>query len=253
MQFVANKVKDVIANVGNVRNYISDLLAKYAGYNDTVSKSSITKILRDLDGAEKLMRDYGNESLSKAVRDSVDFTLNGNNVAFKESFGSPLISSGKSDVKDEVTDYIITRIETDGLTLSDRIWNVSGVIRDAIATQLRADIIKGNSVSAMIKNVRNIYDNETWMIKRLVVTEMNTACRMTTAKSVERSKVADWVRIVENGERHPNHKRHECYLLAREDRYGQGAGVFKPTDDEIYSPHPQCSSFLVPVLKAEYL
>ena len=127
---------------------------------------------------------------------------------------------------------------------------MSGAIRDAIATQLRSDIIRGRTIDEMVRNIRKIYNNETWMIRRLVITETNTAYRKATAESIERSEVADWLRIVDNRGRHKYHKSHRCYELAEEDRYGMGT-CSKPTDKEIFSPHPQCTSFLAPVIKTD--
>jgi len=247
------QVANVIKEIGRFRGDIADLLSEFADNDGTINKSKLMRLLRELETIEKSMRQYGNDSILQTIDESIDFTLDQNNAIFLALLGLPLLASGKSAIKKAVRNYVITRIGDDGLQLSDRIWNVSGEIRDAIASQLRADIIRGESVSTMVRNIRKIYDNQTWMIQRLVVTENNTAHRMTTALSIDRSEIADWVRIRDNGSRHPRHTQHRCYILAHEDRYGQGQGVFKPTDEEIYSPHPNCSSYLVPVLKEEYL
>jgi hypothetical protein len=248
------QVRYAIREIGRIRGDIADLLADFESGDGTIKRQRLMRLLRELEQIEKSMQIYGMDALIKVIEESADFAITEENSALVALIGLPLIKRNqRASVRDEVTKLVIKRKGDDGLALADRIWNMSGIIRDSIATQIRSDVIKGVSVGTMVRNVRKIYDGETWMIKRLVVTELNTAYRTATAKSIERSEVADWLRIVDNGFRHPHHKEHRCYELAQEDRYGQGKGVFKPTDTEIYSPHPQCSSFLIPVLKSEYL
>jgi len=247
------QVAFAIREIGRIRADLADLLADFADSDGTIQRQRLMRLLRELESVEAAMRRYGEESLNSVIEESASFAVDQVNDAMKSVIGVPLVRDGITVINRNVIEYVATRFGDDGLVLSDRIWTMSGEIRDAIASQLRSDIIKGESVSAMVRNIRRIYENETWMIRRLVVTEGNTAYRTANAMSIERSEVADWVRIVENGSRHPRHQQHRCYELAREDRYGKGRGIFKPTDTEIYSPHPQCSAFIVPVLKDEYL
>lgn len=249
-KLTAKQVEFAIREIGRIRGEIADMLADYAGADGTIKRSRLMRLLRELETVEQSMRQYGTDALNDVIKESAEFAVGRANVAVEKVVGVALVTVS---LNQNVLDYVASRFGDDGLVLSDRIWSTSGVIRDAIATQLRSDIIKGESVGTMVRNVRKVYDNQTWMIKRLVVTESNTAYRTASCMSVERSDVTDWVRIVENGSRHPRHKEHACYKLAHENRYGEGDGIFKPTDSEIYSPHPQCSSYIVPVLNPEYL
>ena len=247
------QVEFAIREISRIRSDITDLLADFAESDGTIKRQRLMRLLRELDTIERQLRQYGTAALNDIIEESAGFAIEQSNNATEAVIGVALISAGVAQINRNVVEAVTSRVADDGLKLSDRIWNVSGEIRDAIATQLRADIIRGESVSTMVRNIRQIVDNQTWMIRRLVITEGNTAYRTANAMSIERSEVADWVRIVENGSRHPRHQQHRCYELAREDRYGKGRGIFKPTDTEIYSPHPQCSAFIVPVLKDEYL
>lgn len=252
-KLTAQQVAFAIREMGRIRGDIADLLAEFAASDGIIKRQRLMRLLRELEDVENTLRQYGATALNGVIEESANFAIVQANRAVETVVGTPLIVAGIERLNRNVVAYVAKRFGDDGLVLSDRIWTTSGVIRDAIATQLRADIIKGESVSTMIRNIRRIYDNETWMIRRLVVTESNTAYRTANAMSVERSEVADWIRIVDNGSRHPRHETHRCYELAHEDRYGQGPGVFKPSDSEIYCPHPNCSSYIVPVLKTEYL
>jgi hypothetical protein len=164
-----------------------------------------------------------------------------------------MVSAGVEKLNKQTVDYVIRRFGEDGLVLSDRVWGTSGEIRDSIASVIRSGIIRGDNVGSMVRDVRKVYDAETWKIKRLVVTEGNTAYRVASANSVRDSDVAKYVRINENGSRHGNHTNHKCYKLAQVDKYSEGKGVYLPTDTEIYMPHPSCSSFITPVILDKYL
>lgn len=237
------QVAYAIKEVGRVRADIAELLTEFAADDGTIKRQRLSRLLRELDGVEKALRQNGTTALTSVITQSTEFAL----------ASSPIISVGIERMNKRTVDYVIRRFGEDGLVLSDRIWGTSGEIRDSIASVLRSGIIRGDAVGSMVRDVRKVYDTETWKIKRLVVTEGNTAYRVGSANSVKDSEVADYVRINENGSRHGNHTNHRCYKLAQIDKYGEGKGVYLPTDTEIYMPHPQCSSYVTAVLKDDFL
>lgn len=232
-----------IKEVGRVRADIAELLTEFAADDGTIKRQRLSRLLRELDGVEKALRENGTIAMTHIITQSAEFAL----------ASSPIISASIERLNKRTVDYVIRRFGEDGLVLSDRIWGTSGEIRDSIASVIRSGVIRGDAVGTIVRDIRKVYATETWKIKRLVVTEGNTAYRVASANSVRDSKVADYVRINENGSRHGNHTNHKCYKLAQIDRYGEGKGVYKPTDTEIYMPHPQCSSYITAVLKDEYL
>lgn len=247
------QVASAIKEIGRVRGDVAELLAELADKDGTIKRQRLSRILGELDGIEESLRENGTIAMKKVINESSAYATAGMNAAAVQAIGVPMISAGIEKLNKGTVDYVMRRFGEDGLVLSDRIWSTSGEIRDSIASVLRTGIIRGDAVGTMVRDVRKAYDAETWKIKRLVVTEGNTAYRVASANSVRDSKVADYVRINENGSRHGNHMNHKCYKLAQEDRYGEGKGVFKPTDTEIYLPHPNCSSYITAVLKDEYL
>lgn len=247
------QVAFAIKEVGRVRSDITELLSEFAEKDGTVKRQRLSRLLRELDGVEKALRENGTVALTKSIKESTEFVINGMNEGTKSIIGRPLVSAGIEKLNKQTVDYVIRRFGDDGLVLSDRIWGTSGEIRDSISSVIRSGIIRGDSVGSMVRDVRKAYDAETWKIKRLVVTEGNTAYRVASANSVRQSDVADYVKINENGSRHGNHTNHRCYKLAKIDKYGEGNGIYKPTDTEIYMPHPQCSSYITAVILDKYL
>ena len=247
------QVAYAIREIGRIRGDVAALLAEFASDDGTIKKQRLSRLLRELDAVERTLRADGTAVLTQSIRESARFTTDAVNGAFIAVVGAPLVGASIERLNRNIVDYVIRRFGEDGLVLSDRVWGTAGDIRDAIGASLRSDIIRGEAVGKMVANVRKVYDNETWKIKRLVVTEKNTAYRAASAMSVERSEIVNWVQLNDNGLRHRNHSSHECYILAREDRYGKGEGIYRPTDSEIYAPHPNCSSYITAVLDTQYL
>lgn len=247
------QVASSIKEIGRVRGEVAELLTEFSGDDGTVKRQRLGRLLKELDGIEKSLRENGTVALERVVTESSNFATEGLNKGTEKILGIPMISAGIEKINKQSVDYVLRRFGDDGLVLSDRVWVMSGEIRDSISSVIRTGIIRGDGVGSMVRDVRKAYDNETWKIKRLVVTEANTAYRVASANSVKNSEVSDYVRINENGSRHRNHTNHTCYKLANADKYGEGNGVYKPTDTEIYMPHPQCSSYITAVLKEKYL
>lgn len=242
-----------IAEIGRVRGEIAELLNEFAADDGTIKRQRLSRLQRELDGVERNLRKYGSTTMDGIVAESSSAYISGATAAVSSVVGVPLVTASIERLNANVIDYVTRRFGEDGLVLSDRVWTLSGDIRDAIGASIRSDIIRGESVSKMVKNVRAVYANETWKIKRLVVTEGNTAYRAASAISAQKSEIITYVKLNDNASRHTNHERHACYKLAREDRYGEGAGVFLPTDTEIYLPHPNCTSFITSVIDDKYL
>lgn len=247
------QVAYAIREVGRVRAEVSELITEFAASDGTIKRQRLSRILRELDGVERDLRKYGTTAMDEVIGKSASFTTSAVSAGFATVTGAPLITGGFERLNRDVVNYVTKRFGEDGLVLSDRIWGTSGDIRDAIGKSIRSDIIRGESVGKMTANVRKVYANETWKIKRLVVTEGNTAYRAASAMSAERSSIVEYVQLNDNPGRHRNHDTHRCAILAGENRYGQGAGVFKPTDSEIYAPHPNCTSYITAILDERYL
>lgn len=245
----AKQQEFAIKEFGRIIGEISALLAEYESGDGTVERKRLAKLLRDLETIEKNVRNAGIVTMQTIIEQSAVFTTNAISGALTDVLGAAAISGAVMDrVNSDVARYVIGRFGADGLVLSDRVWNVVGDIRDEMSKTLRAGILRGESVSKLTKRVREVHDNETWKIKRLVITEGNTAHRTATSYNAQRSDVVKGLKIVDRPEGHKRHGEHRCYELAHQDKYGWGMGVYKKTDTEIFSPHPNCRAILTYVL-----
>ncbi|MDF1510775.1 hypothetical protein PZE06_21815 [Robertmurraya sp. DFI.2.37] len=240
-----------IREIGRIRGDLADMLADYSAKDGTIKRQRLARLLRELDEMEMLVREYGTTSLDAIVKESAEFGSTGANAAIVAAIRSGALSEATIErINRDVFEYATKRLGDDGLVLSDRVWRFGGDMRDELSKVLRADIIRGESVSTMIANIRKVYENETWKIRRLVVTEGNTAYRAAISMSADRSDVVKGVRLHRGAANVPSHR---CTILSLEDRYGMGEGVFKSTDTEIYHPHINCTSFLTYELYDKYL
>jgi hypothetical protein len=247
----AKQQEFAIKEIGRVRLEINDLLAEYATDEGIIKRQRLNSLLRDLESIERSVRQTGMVAMEQVITESSQFATQGAAAGLSQAVGSAAIAGVAFDRIDEkVLRYVVNRFGDDGLVLSDRVWNLAGDQRDALNKVLRSGIIKGESVTSMIASVRRVYDNETWKIRRLVVTEGAVAQRVGEAYFAQESSVVKAIKVHRGRANRPEHR---CTQLAREDRYGWGSGVFKPTDSEVFSPHPNCTSWYEYVLKDKYV
>src|SRR5690606_10377187 len=133
-----------IKEIGRIRGELADLLADFAGKDGIIKRQRTSRILRELDEIERSLREHGTLALEKIIEDSSEWTT-------AKLAGAIGISAASFDrINNHVVKYVIKRFGEDGLVLSDRIWGLSGEIRDEIATVIRSNIIRGEGINAMI-------------------------------------------------------------------------------------------------------
>lgn len=239
-----------IKEIARVRGDIADLLTDFSAADGTIKRQRLSRLLRELNEIETLVRDYGTTAMDAIIKETADFTTAATSAGLA-TVGAKVITAAQMErMNRDIFEYVVKRFGDDGLVLSDRIWQLSGDMRDELSKVLRADILRGEAVSTMIANIRKIHDNDTWKIKRLVVTEGNTAYRTATAMNANRSEVVKAMRVHRGKANRPNHR---CTQLELEDRYGMGAGLYLPSDTEIYQMHVNCTGYLTYELNEDYL
>lgn len=250
-KFNAEQQEFAIKEIGRIRLEIVDLLSEYGDSDGIIKKQRLNKLLRELESIEKLVRDTGMDALSNVISETSSFTSDGIKKSLADVVGAAAISGVAFDkINKNVLRYMINRLGDDDLVLSDRVWNFAGDQRAELSKVIRSGIIRGDSVNTISANVRKVYDNDAWKIRRLVVTEGNTAHRVATAYSAQQSKVVTAVRVHRGKANNPNHR---CTQLELEDRYGMGVGLYKPTDSEIYMMHINCTGYLTYEIDPKYL
>src|SRR5690625_4197149 len=233
-----------VREIGRVRGELSDMLAEYADSDGIIKRQRANRLLRDLDSIERSLRENSTAAIENVVNESSEWTTRRVN----RGTGIGLSSRQFDRVNDKVVKYVVRRFGDDGLVLSDRIWGLAGEIRDEMATVIRSGIIRGDGINAMIPRIRQVYDKETWKIRRVARTESLTAHRAAISYSAAESDVVKWLQF------HAGDDRSDaCVKLAEADPHGQGAGVYKPNDTEIWSPHPNCTSYTTYILDERWL
>lgn len=235
-----------IKEIDRVRLELNDLLIKYTGKDDTIKRKHIISLISDLNRIEKSVRDNGMRAMNEVINQSVAYGANAGKEGLTASIGADVIDevlTGAvfSRVSADAVRYVTNRFGNDGLVLSDRVWNLAKGQRAELEKVIRSGIIRGESVNSLIAQVRKVYANETWKIRRLVITEGNTANRTGSAYVAQASNFVKGLRIHHGI---ANVATHRCSELEKIDRYGLGKGVYIPTDPEVLNPHPNCTSYV---------
>jgi len=249
----------VAGEIAKTRLSVVDLIAGYAKNDEKISRSRLNSLLRDLDGVEKEIRTVTNTSVLAVMGESVNEAFTGSISAIKTVLGLPasfvttgkVVASrvlstltGRKPTATNIAQYLAQRTGPDGLVLSDRVWVMAGDYRRSIGKVLQRGILRGDSIARMTRDITEVYEIEDWKARRLVITETNTAFRTAIGYEAERLDFVKGLRL------NPGvHHSKACVALSQEDRHGLGAGVFLPSDTDIYNPHPNCTSYLTFILK----
>ena len=210
------------------------VIRSYTRADGTINPSRINSLYRDLEALEGDYRAVLEESVEQGVSAVTKVT-----VAY---LISRYFSNGIRTLMD--IDTFTDNRNLDGLTLGDRSRIMGGDLTDSIRRKMRRSIYQGATASDLYDSVIDSFEDEEWKAKRLVTSEMNNSYRGQFAETLKNNG-EEYVQFYESQWcTHKRHNTHKCHLLANEDRYGLGAGVFKVTDSEIYSPHPQCRGYL---------
>src|SRR5690625_4473171 len=178
-----------IREIGRIRGELADLLADFADDEGIIKRQRASRVLRELEAIERSIREHGTVAFETIIKESSEWTT------AKLAGAIGISVAGMERVNKHVVNYVIKRFGEDGLVLSDRVWGLSGEIRDEISTVLRSSIIKGEGINAMIPKVRKVYNNETWKIRRLARTESVTAHRAATSYSAQASDIVEYVQF----------------------------------------------------------
>ena len=220
-----------VREIGRVRGELADMLAEHADSSGVISRRRAGMVLRELDAIEESLRKKGTIAVEHIAKESSEFT--------SRAIGLGLMANQFDRVNEHVIKYILKRQAADGLVLSERVWDLSGEIRDELATVIRSGIIKGEGINSMIPKLRKVYDNESWKIRRLARNESLMAHRAAVSYNAQESDVVKWVEFHAGVKRSP-----ECVALENEDRYGKGRGIYKPSDTDIWQPHVNCTGYI---------
>lgn len=231
-----------ISEVDEARLEIIDLLSEHADGDGKISKRRIKAVLSDLEEVEEVIQDGLTASMEETVDKTTERAINASMAALGALATSGIIS--KRSIKETVRESVLKRIASDEVTLEDRIYRIAGGLIDEVRDTVRSGVLRGDSATAISRNVKKTFERGEWKIRRIIMTEGNNAYRETIGEvAIAGSSVIKAVQIKDNRGRHRNHESHECYRLAEQDMYGWGKGVYRPQDEFIYDPHPQCTAY----------
>lgn len=239
--------RNAVSEVDGVRKDIIDTLEENVDGNDKISKTKVRKILKKLDSIEDAINERMEEAIVKTLEKSSDKAVKWSVAALGSLIAADAISGGK--VRKKVRESVLGRKSLKDNIMSDRIESLSGSIIDSVRSDIRYEVRKGSSPTKINRVIKKSFKKNEWKIQRMVMTEGYNAYRYTIGEIAKQTDAIEAVKIIDNRGRHPYHETHECYRLAEQDKYGWGKGIYRPEDDFIYFPHPQCTAYYQYILK----
>lgn len=251
----------VAREVAKTRLQVVEVLEEYANKDDKISRARMNTLLREMEAIERDIRSVTESAVLDAMVDSEGIGFDDAFKAFQKSLGlsadfvltakvaqSVVLRGmeGKAPTPRNLAEYLAQRTGSDGLTLSNRIWQFAGDQRAEIGNVLRRGIIRGDTTAKMVRDIKGVYDTESWKARRLALTESNTAYRTAIGYTAEQSKFVSALRLVPG-----IHHSEKCVSVAGQDRHGLGTGIFLPTDTDIYNIHPNCTAYTQFILTEE--
>jgi uncharacterized protein (UPF0335 family) len=234
-----------LREIDRIRLELIELLMKYADKDNRIAINRLNSLLRELERLQEQTRKTLEDSIRDGVRQSAEYGVDSGLAALRSALTgtaeAAIVASHFDYINDRVFQYVVNRFGKDGLVLSDRIWKLSHEQYNEIEAVIRSGIVNGTSVNTMVRQIKKVYDTEEWKVKRLVITEGNTAYRTASAYLAQESRVVKGLRIHRGRANRPNHR---CTQLEKIDRYGLGTGIYLPTDPEVLNPHPNCTSYV---------
>src|SRR5690625_244822 len=128
-----------ITEIGRVRGELAELLGEFADDEGVISRRRARMVTRELDVIEQSLREHGEIALNNIIDETTEWTVNRVN----KGVGITLGASSFDRVNEHVIKYVTKRFGEDGLVLSERVWGLSGEIRDDLSKVSRSGIIRG--------------------------------------------------------------------------------------------------------------
>lgn len=227
-------LNNVNKDVSLVQAELIDLLDKYSTSDGTLNRNKTSELFEHVDRLStqegKKIYEETTEGMSKTTLATVIFLVA--NVEF-------ITSRNRLDTEKDIA---LKRWVGD-LNLRDRTVLQAGLHSDEVRTIIRQGVYRETPIPQIREQVRQYYDGESWKLDRIVESEVYNTHRLQFGHTVEQNG-GEYIQFNEYFPASKNRERHECYAYARENPYGLGEGIFKVTDDKIYAPHPQCTSYL---------
>lgn len=198
-----------------------------------IKTTQLRKLVKVLDDLERTYSNTLYESTIRAMTEAMELTV--------EHLSSVKGMDVKVDV--DVDKELGKKVTIGDKTLEQRVNVVGSNTVSDVRKAIRKGVLAGEDVDDIVSNIRKAFDSTDWQVRRVVESEIYNAYRYQFGKMSDANGF-DWIRIHESFPRHPARRKHACYPLANTDKYGKGKGVYKSTDNEIFYPHPQCTSWL---------
>src|SRR5699024_6409462 len=133
----------------------------------TISKSRINTLLQELDEIEIEVNSEFSEELEQLVTKTAEQAEKNLTGVLIAMLGVAVVFGGRdkrpkaSETINEIIDFVFNR-EIDGITLSDRVASVAGLLRDTMQREIRYGVYRGFSISQISSRIKDVFERTAW-------------------------------------------------------------------------------------------
>lgn len=249
------------------------IIAAHAGGDDSVTLANLRRLLDQVEARLVVLREARdgvlNEGLAKAA---------GYGARVYEPPGATVQGVAAMRVSEDAVRFVRAFVADDGLQLSDRLWRIDRGAREAVTSAIERAVIQGHSAAQAAREfmargqpvpadvaAKMAAPTAGRIGKEAVAALTGTGGAMDNAMRVFRTEInrAHGEAYMLGGEDKPyfggwrfllspSHPEPDiCDLLARQNLYGLGAGVYPSRAKCPWPAHPNTLSFVVLVFKDE--
>jgi hypothetical protein len=256
--------------------------AAAAGGTGQVELAALAELKRDIEAVLSQLGQARDLLLDSALQQAAELgmrPLTGPGLAATGRAAQAVVSVGEAaGLVSDAVNFVRTFRAEDGLSLSDRLWRVDRSAKDAVLGTIEQAVVQGWSadkaaaeflyrgqpvpaatqtaqraadVANVVRAADVLRDDKTGclaQVERVLRTEINRAHGEAYASGAEKAPGFVGFRFLLS----PQHPRHDiCDLLAAQNRYGLGPGVYPDRKRTPWPAHPNTLSFIVAVFEEQ--
>lgn len=257
---------------------IAEQIKLAGGFRDLIEYTQLQSLRAQVDRILTDLETQRNAMLNKALNHAAQLgAAPWDPYAVAQNVETP-ISAAAMRVSQQAVKFVTTFIAKDGLQLSDRLWRIDNGARQTIANAITRAVVSGQGAAEAARDLlsrgevvgRDVSDkikeaSATRLSNQIKAQLAGEASPMTNALRLMRTEInrAHGEAFMIDAEKHPDFAGFKfllspahpapdiCDLLATQNLYGLGPGVYPNRESIPWPAHPNTLSFIAPVFKDE--
>lgn len=279
VQLDAELLAELVSQYTDAREQVRAAIAQHLGPDDSVAREHLQGLLGQIDGIVQALGRARDAELLRGIERAAGLGVEPLSLQGLAGGGQAVLDSAEAlRVGQDAVRFVTSFQAADGLTLSDRLWRLTQGTQEALqraignavvqgwsASRAAAELAyagqpvppdiaarlgagKGQALASLADLLTSGDGSELWKAERVMRTEINRAHGEAYMSGATRASSVVGFRFLLS----PRHPAPDiCDLLAAQNLYGLGAGVYPSREKCPWPAHPNTLSFVVAVFADE--